>query len=471
MTSRIGFIGVGLMGHGMANCLGEKGHALTVMGHRSRAPVDDLVRRGAREATSAAEVAKSCDIVFLCVAGSTQAEPLRALQPAIALARDGFALAEFGVAEINEQLPLLKPYRAFHDEWAKTYTGERRSRSARSSARADLARTLEALAARGTRPALRRHAGRAIVAHLQKLGGSLTLEDIAAVKPAWKEPMTAELSRPRRQHGAAALRGHSSSCSRCASSSAAISRAWSTTGPSTSTRCGARSVSRPASVSRTTIRPRRSSPRSCRTPMWIGWWHACATASRSTVRPSSGRAPRAPRAGQMEHHTTSFSIADRDGNVDLPDPEPRQSVRLGRRRTGHRALPQQFPLLDRSQSGRARTTPAAGSALPICMAPTVSLRDGKPVLALGTPGSYGILQTRGRGGAELITRWPTRSAMAALLGRRGRNASRPSVARRSAEHDLLDRERKRDRRDHVVDQVGRDHGERRDRDARSGCPA
>jgi gamma-glutamyltranspeptidase/glutathione hydrolase len=28
------------------------------------------------------------------------------------------------------------------------------------------------------------------------------------------------------------------------------------------------------------------------------------------------------------------------------------------------------------------------------MAPTLSLRDGKPVLALGTPGSYGILQTQ-----------------------------------------------------------------------------
>ena len=28
------------------------------------------------------------------------------------------------------------------------------------------------------------------------------------------------------------------------------------------------------------------------------------------------------------------------------------------------------------------------------MAPTVSLRDGAPVLALGTPGSYGILQTQ-----------------------------------------------------------------------------
>ena len=30
----------------------------------------------------------------------------------------------------------------------------------------------------------------------------------------------------------------------------------------------------------------------------------------------------------------------------------------------------------------------------MCMAPTVSLRNGKPVLALGTPGSYGILQTQ-----------------------------------------------------------------------------
>jgi gamma-glutamyltranspeptidase/glutathione hydrolase len=28
------------------------------------------------------------------------------------------------------------------------------------------------------------------------------------------------------------------------------------------------------------------------------------------------------------------------------------------------------------------------------MAPSISLRDGRPVLALGTPGSYGILQTQ-----------------------------------------------------------------------------
>src|SRR6185312_8779566 len=39
-----------------------------------------------------------------------------------------------------------------------------------------------------------------------------------------------------------------------------------------------------------------------------------------------------------------------------------------------------------------RTAP--GAPLPICMAPSIGLRGGAPVLALGTPGSYGILQTQ-----------------------------------------------------------------------------
>ena len=49
----VGFIGVGLMGHGMAKNIVEKGHPLTVMAHRNRAPVEDLVSRGASEAKSA----------------------------------------------------------------------------------------------------------------------------------------------------------------------------------------------------------------------------------------------------------------------------------------------------------------------------------------------------------------------------------------------------------------------------------
>jgi prephenate dehydrogenase len=45
-TETIGFIGLGLMGHGMARNIVEKGYPLAVMAHRNRAPIDDLVGRG-----------------------------------------------------------------------------------------------------------------------------------------------------------------------------------------------------------------------------------------------------------------------------------------------------------------------------------------------------------------------------------------------------------------------------------------
>lgn len=73
---RIGFVGVGLMGHGMAKNIVEKGYALTVLGHRNRAPVEDLLKRGAKEAKSARELAEASDIVFICVTGSPEVEAI-----------------------------------------------------------------------------------------------------------------------------------------------------------------------------------------------------------------------------------------------------------------------------------------------------------------------------------------------------------------------------------------------------------
>src|SRR5262245_10338345 len=71
---RVGYIGVGLMGHGAAKNILDKGYPLTVMGHRNRAPVDDLVARGAKEATSAAEAARTSNILFLCLPSSVEVE-------------------------------------------------------------------------------------------------------------------------------------------------------------------------------------------------------------------------------------------------------------------------------------------------------------------------------------------------------------------------------------------------------------
>ena len=73
---RVGFIGVGLMGHGMAKNIAEKGYPLSIMGHRNRKPVTDLVKRGAKEAKSPAEMAKNSDVIFLCVTSSVQVEDL-----------------------------------------------------------------------------------------------------------------------------------------------------------------------------------------------------------------------------------------------------------------------------------------------------------------------------------------------------------------------------------------------------------
>ena len=72
----IGFIGVGLMGHGMAKNLVGKGFPTIVLGHRNRAPVEDLLKLGAKEAKDVAEVVKGSDIVILCVTGSPQVEDL-----------------------------------------------------------------------------------------------------------------------------------------------------------------------------------------------------------------------------------------------------------------------------------------------------------------------------------------------------------------------------------------------------------
>ena len=69
---KVGFVGTGLMGQGMAKNLVEKGYNLTVIAHRNRAPVDDLVSRGAAEANSLKSLAETSDIIFLCLTGSPE---------------------------------------------------------------------------------------------------------------------------------------------------------------------------------------------------------------------------------------------------------------------------------------------------------------------------------------------------------------------------------------------------------------
>lgn len=75
-TETIGFVGVGLMGHGMAKNILDAGFAVTVIAHSNRAPVEDLVARGATEAATLADLAAASSIIHICAPGSPQVEAI-----------------------------------------------------------------------------------------------------------------------------------------------------------------------------------------------------------------------------------------------------------------------------------------------------------------------------------------------------------------------------------------------------------
>jgi len=110
---RIGFIGVGMMGHGMAKNLVEKGFSTTVLGNRNRAPVEDLVSRGASEGADPASLAASSDIVVICVTGSPQVEAIcEGPNGLLSAARDGLIVMDCSTSEPDSTARLAAEFAA-----------------------------------------------------------------------------------------------------------------------------------------------------------------------------------------------------------------------------------------------------------------------------------------------------------------------------------------------------------------------
>jgi 3-hydroxyisobutyrate dehydrogenase-like beta-hydroxyacid dehydrogenase len=97
---RIGFIGLGLMGHGMAKNIVAKGFPLTIRVHRNRKPAEDILAAGAKEARTNAELAQASDVVLLCVTGSPQIEEIVYGEEGIlGAARSGLTVVDTSTAE------------------------------------------------------------------------------------------------------------------------------------------------------------------------------------------------------------------------------------------------------------------------------------------------------------------------------------------------------------------------------------
>ncbi|HEU0222206.1 MAG TPA: NAD(P)-dependent oxidoreductase [Paracoccaceae bacterium] len=95
----IGFIGLGLMGSAMVERLQTRGHALTVLAHRSRTHVEAALAGGATEARTARELAARSDIVMLCMDTSAAVESrMRGPEGGIAGLRPGALVIDFGTS-------------------------------------------------------------------------------------------------------------------------------------------------------------------------------------------------------------------------------------------------------------------------------------------------------------------------------------------------------------------------------------
>lgn len=95
----IGFIGLGLMGAAMVARLQDQGYPLTVLGNRDRTGVEAALARGATEAATAADLARTCTIVMLCMGTSDHVES-RMLGPdgVIAGLQAGTVVIDFGTS-------------------------------------------------------------------------------------------------------------------------------------------------------------------------------------------------------------------------------------------------------------------------------------------------------------------------------------------------------------------------------------
>src|SRR5688500_15200291 len=81
MSEKVGFVGLGIMGRGMAANLLKAGFDLTVW-NRTKSKTEALVKDGAKAADTPSELAAKCDIIITCVSDTPDVE-------AVILGEDG----------------------------------------------------------------------------------------------------------------------------------------------------------------------------------------------------------------------------------------------------------------------------------------------------------------------------------------------------------------------------------------------
>jgi gamma-glutamyltranspeptidase/glutathione hydrolase len=314
-----------------------------------------------------------------------------ALVPAIALARDGFPLLAFALEEMNEHAPAIQRCGPFADEFTRVYMGGgSKVELGRVLKQPDLAATLEKLSQQGPQVLYGGALGQAIVKHLRDVGGYMTMADLEQVAPRWKEPIAVTYRGCTVHVPPPPCEGFQFLLTLRILEGFDLGRLERNGVDHLDTVYRAIRLAAGARIA-------HNNPQPDKLAHLLGDDHV----DRLRARVRDGRPITAPTEQWMEPpaggedpgHTTSFSIGDREGNLvcvtqSLGSPFGTGVVVPG---TGV-CLNNFLYWTEVNPKSPNRTSP--GAELPICMSPSISTFDGAPVLALGTPGSYGILQTQ-----------------------------------------------------------------------------
>jgi gamma-glutamyltranspeptidase/glutathione hydrolase len=385
----------GLAGLGMATCWVAGDRRIRTLGFRTAVPEQYPMGRfsqredlhfGAMAAAPPGNLAGWYDL--LSAHGTKTLADV--LAPAIALAREGFPLLEFNAASINAAAAALRD-KPFFEAWNTTYTEGRGSvRLGQVLRQPDLANTLEAIAAEGPKHLYGGRLGQKLVAHVQSLGGCMGMGDLEAVSPSWDKPVSAayrdltvhtvrppsqafqylltlrildgfelgKLERDGVEHLDLVWRAvRLAAMERIAHDDPSADELE-------------RLLSDEA-VGRLRHRVADGRPIEGQVEQWLA--------------PAAGKGP--------EQHTTSLSVADRAGNLVCI------TQSLGAVFGCGVVVPGTGVCLNNAlywgeHDPRATNGLRPGRKLTSPMAPSVATRGRTPVLALGTPGSYGICQTQ-----------------------------------------------------------------------------
>jgi gamma-glutamyltranspeptidase/glutathione hydrolase len=309
--------------------------------------------------------------------------------PAIGIARDGFSLIEFNVEEIRGATGEMRGQSALYPEWSRTYLEGISGGSPAMGAvlkQPDLAGTLAALAAEGPKLLYGGALGHKVIARLTELGGCLTMDDLMDSKPTWIDPV------------AASYRGHTIHVPPppCEAFQYLLTlrilegfdlgklRHNGTDHIDTVLRA----IRIAAGVRIATGVPSPQKLAELLSDGHVEGLRARVRDGKPIDGPTEQWTP-----PKEEGHTTSFSIADRHGNMVCVTQSLGSMFGSGVVVPGTGVCLNNFLYwADVNPKSPNRVKP--GDAMPICVAPSIVTQNDRPALALGTPGSYGILQTQ-----------------------------------------------------------------------------